>query len=291
MTGQSFSNPELHLRDRLYDLQALRELADKSMEVALIGEDIHETCNVFTDLYTGDRIITTKLPVDEARFSGAKVLISNMEYGVEIDSEELDVLPHDVIFAIDRALRVKRVDPQTGQTSPFDVAELAKRICVPRIKPAAVSEIDEREPPLAYELLSTPEKYTYTLASGMYDRHLEERVRLIVKTGGILNYGVGKSTTFDAELYEMLPKKDEIRLTEFDREFAMWLRTGDEMSLTATPWGQEEIIGRGKQFKFKIHRGGIIVDMVRNDKIVHCTPGEDAVNIVNSILENGQYLD
>lgn len=289
MTNQRFNNPKTQLRDNLYDLQALREIADKDPELALFGDEIHESCNVFIDLRTGDRIITTELPIDEDEFSGAKVSISNLEAGVKIDSDKTGFMPQDVLFAIDKALKVTRIDPRTGKVSQFDTEELAERICVPRIKPVAQSEYDFRQPPHAYELLSTPEKCTYTLASGIYDQHTEEQYSLIVDKSGILDCGDGKSTVYDLRLYEVLPGKRDVRLTEFDREFILLLFTGDEVRIAVQPWGErDEQIGRGEEFKFKIYREGFIVDMLRGGKIVHCSPNEETINFVNRILENAQ---
>lgn len=283
---EHFSSPEEHLRDTLYHLRAYRELRGCETEPAVFGEELMTGCSVIIDKNTGDRIVMTDLPVDEADFSGAAVWLSNPDKGVEIKTAQWQAGPKDVIFWINEALQPKYFNPHSGARVPFSAKDLAERLDYPRIYPVPQAEEDPRHIPTEIEFISTPQTNTYTLASRIFDTELEQHRRVIARRAGIIDYDLGEATTFDLEINEVLPSEDSPRSDEFDREFVMFIKLGEKMRLPVIPWGQSQIDLVGKDLKVRVVREGMLVSAVQNGKEVVCIPATLTRHFLDSILHH-----
>lgn len=287
MVAEKYSNSEQELIDALYDLQALREISGADYEPAVFDHDVQPRCNVFIDKRTNDRIVMTGLPLDMDDFDGAAVWLSNPEVGVAIDSGKWQASPYDVIFWIDKACQnVRYFNPRKGSRIKFDAGVLAGMLSVPRIKPAAQSEIDPREIPDEIEFISTPQTNTYTLASRLSDSDIEFHRRIIARRYGIIDYDYDKSTTFDLQIHEVLPGEDSLRTGEFDREFAVLLHLGNTINMPVIPWGRPEINIKGNDFKIRVVREGMLISAIEDGKELVCVPTPITEGFIDSILDN-----
>lgn len=297
------NSPESKLIDAIYELQLLRDVntvrskntetggetegRDENQlysELAVIGDKIELNCTVLKDEHTNNRIVITDLPADQKKFNGAAVWISNPEVGVAIDAGQWQASPYDVIFWIDEAVKVRYLNPRKGSRIPFNTEILANSLTVPNIKPIAQSEIDPREIPEELEYISVPQTDSYTLTSRISDIDIEQKRLLIAKRFGVIEYDIDKSTTFDISIHEVFPSETSYRFAEFDREFTLLLHLGEPFKLDATPWGQPETVIKGRDFKIRILREGILISAIQNGNEVSCIPSKSTQNFIDRIL-------
>lgn len=282
-----YQKPEDYLLDTLYNFQAYREIRGIDLEPAVIDTDLFEECSVFTDKNSGDRIVLTGLPADDDDFKGAGIWLSNPDQGVEIRTDQWQASPSDVIFWIDKAIKVTYFNPHTGARVPgFSAQKLAERLDFPRVYPVPQSEQDPRMIPAQIEYLSTPQTNTYTLASRIFDIDLETKRRLIARRYGIIDYDVGESTTFDLAIHETLPSEDSPRTDEFDREFILDINLGKKIVLNVTPWGKEEIGLVGNDYKIRVVREGMLVSALQDGREIMCIPTKATKQFIDSILHS-----
>lgn len=280
---KKFNTPEAVLLDALYDLQMLRELSEKDLEPAVMGNEVFSECNVIKDAKTKDRIVISGLPKDPAEFESATVWFSNHDYGVAIDSGKWQASPKDIIFWIDKALKVKYHNPEHGCVIDFDTEKLAEMLSFPNIKPIAQSEVDPRDLPEALEIISVPKTDSYTLASRIADNNYEQGYSFEVKKYGLVDYNVNKSTTFDIKLEEVQYDK-KILLDEFDREFQIEIQLGKVFNLPVTPWGEPETSINESSISAKLVRDGIIMYGTKNGKSISYIPSSITQRFINNIL-------
>lgn len=282
-----YQKPEDYLLDTLYNFQAYREISGSETEPAVFDENIYSGCSVFIDKNTEDRIVITNLPLDNVDFSGASVWLSNPDKGVEIRTNQWQASPYDVIFWIDKALRVTYFNPHEGvRVAYFPAQLLAERLDFPRVYPIPQSEQDPRLIPDEIEYVSTPQTNTYTLASRIFDIDLETKHRLIARRYGIIDYDVGESTTFDLAIHETLPSEDSPRSDEFDREFILDMNLGRKMVLNVIPWGKEEIGLVGNDYKIRVVREGMLISGLQDGREVMCIPTKATRYFIDSILHS-----
>ncbi len=278
-------SPEQNLLDALYSLQAYRQISCQDPEPAVFGGEIHPECSVFKDRNTGDRIVVTALPLDDADFTGASVWLSNPEQGVEVRTEKWQASPPDVIFWIDEALRVIYHNPSTGaKVRGFPTQTLAERIDFPRIYPIPQSEQDPRSIPNEIESLYTPQTDTYTLSSRIFDTNLENNLSVFARCYGVVGQEQGEAMAFDLSIYETMPSSKSLRSDEFDREFILGLDLGAETALTVRPWGRPQTILVGRSFKIKVVREGMLISSLQNGREVMCIPTKETEQFIDSVL-------
>lgn len=287
MMSEMFQKPEDYLLDTLYNLQAYREIRGIDPEPAVMDRNIHQECSVFTDRNTGDRIVITKLPIDDSDFEGASVWLSNPDQGVEVRTQQWQASPYDVIFWVSKAVDVTYFNPHTGTRVPFfPVQELAERLDFPRIYPVPQSEEDPRLIPPDIEYLSTPQTNTYTLASRIFDINIERNDSLNARSFGIIDYDIGESTIFDLEINETTPSEDLPRRDEFDREFILFIRLGNKIKLKVVPWGQDEMDVVADNYKIKVVREGMLLSVFMGGKETMCIPTKPTKLFIDSILSS-----
>lgn len=281
---KKFNTPESILLDALYDLQMVREMSDADPEPAVIGNEFLTECNVIKDANTNDRIVISGLPKDPADFKGAKVWFSNPDCGVGIDLGEQSN-PYDVIFWIDKALKVQYHNPENDCVSDFDTEKLAEMLSFPNIKPIAQSEADPRDLPEELEIISVPQTDSYTLASRIADSYFEQGYIFDIKKYGLIDYNANKSTTFDIKIEEVQRDK-KILIDEFDREFQIKIQLGKVFSLPVTPWGEPEKSITTSIIEVRLVRDGIILNETKNGKSTSYIPSSITQRFINKILHN-----
>lgn len=295
--ADNYRSPEQQeLIDALYGLQALHQMSGHVPEPALMGEELHEDCSIVVDAYSKDRIAITSLPVDEADFDGAAVWINNTQNGVEVDEVEHEVTPKDVLFWISKSAHARYFSKDSGSFRVVEPDWLARRITPPNIKPIPQSEYDPRYVPDEDELhkfegIIVPRSHTYTLASGMFDRHLEEKRSLITKASGIVGLDNGISTTYDFQLTEVLPQADNFRVSEFDREFTLLIELGDKPGLTMYALGDSRPLHAGKSLHITVLREGFIVHAHFGNRKIHCVPSIEMRRLIDQVLHNAEHFE
>lgn len=293
--------PYPELVDTLYNLQAFREMSGAEEEMAIIpgteGEVWGSDYSVLFDRHTGDRIVISSLPTDQAEFVGATVWMSNTE-GVDVELEGREITAKDVIFWIDNNAESRFFNPEDGSRIIFDSEALAKRITYPRIYPEAQSDYDPRTLPDEHdfeqlERIITPKHDAYTLVSRIYDAKSEELKDsiepgkpLVISNLGEIDYGEeGKSTKFEIKITEN-PPKDCSPQTEFDREFLIAINTLEILSFGVHPWGESETHLTTCKFQVSLFREGFVVTAFRGEKPIYCIPGDQLSKFMDRILHN-----
>lgn len=295
---------ELRLRDALYELQSGHERCGAELEPAVFAgeDDIIPQCSVFKDNRTGDRIVLTKLPLDEADFEGAAIWISNPR-GISIvpndyfeslnDDFEQIKTRKDVIFYIGRGATSVCYDIDEHETLMIDNNMLAEIIEVPKILPIPQSETDPRDLPNDLEFLHTPTTDTYTLATRIFDTELEYNHSLLGNRSGIVkDDNLSIQTTYDLQVTENIPDGLNTRISEFDREMLISIMLGDPIKLSIKMLGSEETkYLNSNQFRIRVFREGIIIDAKNSEgRKILCVPTPDTKQFIDQVLQNAEDL-
>lgn len=291
--------PEQELKDTLYELQAAREMSGREQEPAVVANNFVPDCSVFKDKNTGDRIVLTPLPRDDADFTEATVWLSN-PVGLTILSDELlDVIDvdeeydhKDIVLFIGKGATALCFDDASKDTYQIDTQLIADMLRVPRILPVPQSEIDPREFPADIDFLYVPTSDTYTLATRIFDSELENNRRLLANRSGIISDKDQRLISYDLQISELLPTNPEVRLSEFDREMQISMRFSDDVSLAVRPLGDPEIrLLTNNGFRIKVVREGMIIDAKNaQDNIIKCIPTLDTKELIDQILQNAQDI-
>lgn len=296
MSEQQSTHPELI--DALYNLQALREMSGNEPELAVItGAEVEweEDCTVVIDEKTGDRIVVTKLPLDQIDFDGATVWMSNVEEGVHLETDEWEVTSKDVIFWVNSAAQAKYFNPHSGMFSNIDPDILANRLDMPRIRPIPVSDYDPRYVPgdsdsHKFESIFTPTTDAYTLASKIVDRVALQTGNDKIKDKGMVIAEDNQATTFDLTLKEVEPLVGVYASCGpkgFDRRFVLQIFTGESLGFMVMPLGggsTELMRGTGRVLNATVLREGILVSMMLGEKKILCLPSNNMKRFVDLVL-------
>jgi hypothetical protein len=297
MTENLTNDEQKELIDALYELQSVRERVSElndfldpdepnDTEPAIFpGEDeLVDSCSVFIDQNTKDRIVLSPLPADQDDFKSANLWFSNPE-GLILPTElaNSEFKPQEVVYFIGKTALPGLYLPQDSEIITIEPKIIVEKIKVPdSILPLPVYEYDPREIPPNIEMVYTPDDKAYTLATALFDKQLKAGV-LGVKHHGFVASSTG-ATIYSLEILEKLPNEEDLRLSQFDREMRVKLTFPTEIDLSMMPWGELEQNVRADTFLFKVFRAGVIVEVYTGDRFLRGIPTNQTRTYLQDLL-------